>query len=564
MITEIMYNPPESGTDSLEFIELYNNGASPVDLNGYSMVGVNHVFAPQVVNPGEYVVIAVNPMAIQNTFGYSTSIAWMSGGLSNSGETVMLIDTAGNVVDSVRYDDAMPWPLAPDGLGSSLVMCDYSLDNSDGANWVASLDSTGVFIGGLELIGSPGAREACDTTMGPVPMTGNSTIIVSELMYNNFGFDAYEFLEFYNIGDVAVNLSGYSLVGVNFTFPDTLLFPAQYIVVALDTAAFDSMFGYKPFQWTSGALTNGGENVRLLSPSNDIVLDLFYDDGNGWPTLADGQGPSLVICNERGDVNNPGNWTTSETTFISGTDTVFASPGFGECLSDCGKDLFEPNENSLLSSALPLIGVNQNGKICDVFDEDWYWVEIGSDPNLKLTLSHLNADLDIEVFAPGDSIPIASSLRFDFMSEEIVMNNATPGSVYFIRVYSGNGSSSNVGYNLRAHMRSTPFPMPIRMPSKAIKTATSTPVSHLVQEYPIGLYPNPASDNVHVAFYAKASTTASITVRDLSGKLVLQHSADVTEGHQVIDMSLSTLHAGMYLVEIRNGSERIIKKLQVK
>src|SRR5690606_18090272 len=26
VITEIMYNPPESGTDSLEFIELYNNG----------------------------------------------------------------------------------------------------------------------------------------------------------------------------------------------------------------------------------------------------------------------------------------------------------------------------------------------------------------------------------------------------------------------------------------------------------------------------------------------------------------------------------------------------------
>ena len=32
VITEIMYNPPESGQDSLEYIELYNNNAGAVHM----------------------------------------------------------------------------------------------------------------------------------------------------------------------------------------------------------------------------------------------------------------------------------------------------------------------------------------------------------------------------------------------------------------------------------------------------------------------------------------------------------------------------------------------------
>ncbi|HAQ38663.1 MAG TPA: hypothetical protein DCQ58_09165, partial [Saprospirales bacterium] len=37
VITEIMYNPPESGTDLTEFIEIYNNSDQAINLNGYEI-----------------------------------------------------------------------------------------------------------------------------------------------------------------------------------------------------------------------------------------------------------------------------------------------------------------------------------------------------------------------------------------------------------------------------------------------------------------------------------------------------------------------------------------------
>jgi len=44
VITEIMYNPPESGTDSLEFLELYNNGVEIVNLEGfYFAEGIEYI-----------------------------------------------------------------------------------------------------------------------------------------------------------------------------------------------------------------------------------------------------------------------------------------------------------------------------------------------------------------------------------------------------------------------------------------------------------------------------------------------------------------------------------------
>ena len=138
VITEIMYNPPEAGTDTLEFIELFNNGTDNVNIGGYQFVsGVDFTFPSTDVAPGEFVVVAVNSAAMQNVFGVN-SFQWTSGALVNGGEPIELTNSSGFTIDIVNFDDTSPWPTQPDGNGPSLILCNPDSDNNAGANWTYS------------------------------------------------------------------------------------------------------------------------------------------------------------------------------------------------------------------------------------------------------------------------------------------------------------------------------------------------------------------------------------------------------------------------------------------
>ncbi len=164
VITEIMYNPPESGNDSLEFIEIYNNGSNPVFLGGMSLSeGVTYSFPAISLNSGDYFVVAVNANAMYNTFGV-TAYEWASGGLGNDGEDIEIIDIVGNVIDYVDYDDGGNWPFEADGDGPSLTFCTPSLDNNVDSNWVASYTLAAINADGDSIYATPGAP--CGGTVG--------------------------------------------------------------------------------------------------------------------------------------------------------------------------------------------------------------------------------------------------------------------------------------------------------------------------------------------------------------------------------------------------------------
>jgi hypothetical protein len=62
----------------------------------------------------------------------------VSFGLSGSGELIRLYDTEMNIMDSLTYDDNVPWPTQPDGNGPTLSLKNPDLDNTLGENWAAS------------------------------------------------------------------------------------------------------------------------------------------------------------------------------------------------------------------------------------------------------------------------------------------------------------------------------------------------------------------------------------------------------------------------------------------
>ena len=145
VINEIHYKP-DVNTQHVEFIELYNAGASAVDLSGWSFSdGVSYQFpASTSLAAGGYLVVAQEPAAVVSKYSASASLVLgpYVGTLKNAGEKTVLRDAAGNKVDEVEYQLGFPWPTVGDavpatspGSGRSIQLIHPSLDNSLGGSW---------------------------------------------------------------------------------------------------------------------------------------------------------------------------------------------------------------------------------------------------------------------------------------------------------------------------------------------------------------------------------------------------------------------------------------------
>jgi hypothetical protein len=144
VITEINYNPPSTDPDLLEFIEIYNAETQPVAIGGLQLGGlVSLTFPALTLPPGGTFLAAAYKADCEAFFTGQTFYQWNnSTALTNGGNTLVIRNSEGTLIDSVQYDDAFPWPLEPDGNGSSAELLSPNLDNNDGANWKASTTAT--------------------------------------------------------------------------------------------------------------------------------------------------------------------------------------------------------------------------------------------------------------------------------------------------------------------------------------------------------------------------------------------------------------------------------------
>ena len=155
VISEIMYHPVAGS--QLEFIELYNVGASTVDLTGVRFTkGIDFDFLDNtMLAPGAYLLVVNDLAAFEAEYGNALPVAgeWEEGdNLSNGGENLKLSLGLGTAIHEFDYSDDLPWPTSPDGGGHSLTLAcaESGVDHSDPGVWRSS-----VAVGG-----SPGTGDA--------------------------------------------------------------------------------------------------------------------------------------------------------------------------------------------------------------------------------------------------------------------------------------------------------------------------------------------------------------------------------------------------------------------
>ncbi|MPM34389.1 hypothetical protein SDC9_80972 [bioreactor metagenome] len=104
------------------------------------------------------------------------------------------------LVDSLTYGNAAPWPTEANGLGASLTLCDVDLDNTDAANWSASVRFVGV-INSINVYADPdttcvgdGIAENVFNSVNVYPNPANDVITIAGVasadrieIYNNMG-----------------------------------------------------------------------------------------------------------------------------------------------------------------------------------------------------------------------------------------------------------------------------------------------------------------------------------------------------------------------------------------
>ena len=175
-ITEIMYHPrgPDDDSsfdaDDFEFIELMNVGADVLDLEGVRFTGgLRFDFSEGAVpslEPGEVVLLVedIEAFATRYDVGRLLIAGVYAGNLSNSSETVTVVDAAGEEIAAFSYHDS--WQPQTDGGGSSL-----ELDDLD--SWPAGLDDPAAWRASAEVDGTPGSFAALPEPAGGLQRPGD-------------------------------------------------------------------------------------------------------------------------------------------------------------------------------------------------------------------------------------------------------------------------------------------------------------------------------------------------------------------------------------------------------
>ncbi len=266
--TEILYH----GVDSLEFVELKATGtplasmlASNLRLEG----AVYFAFPDEPLDTSEYIVVTNDTVLFRKNYPDFTGRLfgpWLEeegstavGSLSNSGDVLEVkIDGKGDV--DCRFDDNPPWPKKADGGGSSLVFVGENAAYAEA--WAAS----------TTVGGNPGSGED--------PVYETPTVRINEIM--PYGNSDTSWIEFYNGGTQAVDISGWRLVRTDATdsvriIPDGSIVQADGFLVLTNDEVEEGLY-----------FTARGEDVYLREVNSKSELT-GSETGFEYPSVPSGK-----------------------------------------------------------------------------------------------------------------------------------------------------------------------------------------------------------------------------------------------------------------------------------
>lgn len=289
MINEFLAN---SGTDGLDYIELFNYHTQAVAISG--CIITDDPETNKFVVPSGTTIPALGFIRFdRNQLGF---------GLDSGGGKILFKHPSGNrVIDSIRYEEqepGVPMGRYPDGAPDF-----YRLSRQ-----------------------TPGTNNAA-------PLYPD--VIINEIMYEPItGNKDDEYVELHNRGTNAINIGRWRIRGgISYTLPsNTTIPPGGFIVIARNSARLlqthPGLSSGIVFGDFDGSLSNTGERLTLEKPvtvitTNEfgelttktyrvVVDEVWYKPGGRWGKWSSGGGSSLERIDPRADDRYGYNWTDSD------------------------------------------------------------------------------------------------------------------------------------------------------------------------------------------------------------------------------------------------------------
>ncbi len=274
-----------------DFVELYNYGNDPIDLNNCYLTD-----NPKLPTKARISASWSAGTTIIQPKGYwvSTETDWDTFGLKSDGEQIYLVA-------------------------------------ADGITWIDGYNFGNQPIEGASEGRYPDGDDSWDKMIAPSPGYANqppfpSPVVINEIMYHPPGDSlsdpGTEYVELFNTSGGAVDISGWRLNrAIEYTFAPGTYIPANgYVVVAHNPAQVQSTYGisgvFGPYE---KKLSNFSDEVELEDALRNRADFVEYRQEGLWPTTGDGCsstgpdgcGPSLELTNYAMDNRLPGAWQTS-------------------------------------------------------------------------------------------------------------------------------------------------------------------------------------------------------------------------------------------------------------
>ncbi|MCA9218198.1 MAG: lamin tail domain-containing protein, partial [Planctomycetales bacterium] len=294
-LTEAIPGQPYTESEE-EWIEIFNRSQNrTIDLSNWQFDdGIEFTFPTgTMIGPGEYKLITndANMLAQAYPTLASSIVGSFTGGLSNQGETIRLVDADGNPADEVRYYDGGRWHEYADGGGASLELISPFADNRSPEAWASS----------AEIAKSKWQTITYEGVVKPDGFSGNVSQRYHEFILGLL--DAGELL----IDDVSVLENGVGGIeriqngtfeedplggaaakwriagnhsGIVVLDPDD---PSNQVLRLTTTGALEDRYNHAETTFAGGAQIREGTNyrislrVRWINGSNQLNTHLYFD-----------------------------------------------------------------------------------------------------------------------------------------------------------------------------------------------------------------------------------------------------------------------------------------------